>query len=135
MIDFYNKNNFNSISINGLTELFKNNNTIRKGAISIFGDSIGKPGDISYCLNYIKTRENVIEFGINYGKILIYYPFFIVSNEKMICIGDSTRIEWIDENTHLIYNKVDNIVKTEVIIGKHSFRTKNDEDALLFYTW
>lgn len=123
------------ISINELIKLFEENNIIKNGALSVFGDSIGKPGDIIYKLSYIKNNDINIEFGFKGVKILVYHPNFIVSNEKMICIKYSKKIEWIDKNIHLVYNQIENELKTEIIIGKHFFRTKNNENALLFYTW
>lgn len=103
-MNYYNLSEFNQVTCSDLINQFHKNGTIRHGSISIYGDSIGKPGDNFYLLEAIQRLDNdTIIFEFHQDKIIVYSPTNIVLNEKVIGIQSAKKIEWIRDNLHLIY--------------------------------
>lgn len=135
-MNYYNLSDFKQITIENLIQKFQSRKTISQGSISVFSDSIGKPGDNIYTLISIYKNENEsVVFEFKNDRIVVFNPIFIVSNEKVIGIKNANKIEWINENLHLIYENRNGILKTYVKIGIHNFRTKESQDAFMLYTW
>jgi uncharacterized membrane protein len=135
-MNYYNLSDFDPISIESLISRFQSRQTIICGSISIFGDSIGKPGENIYTLISIHKNENEsVIFEFKNDRIIVFRPIFIVSNEKLIGVKQAYRIEWINNDLHLIYNNRNGIVENTLRIGSHIFRTKESQDAFMFYTW
>lgn len=136
IMDYYNLSDFTSITIENLIRSFQLKKTIKQGSISVFSDSIGKPGDNIYSLTSIQKNENEsIVFEFNNDKIIVFDPIFIVSNEKMIGIRTARKIEWIIDDLHLIYDNREGVLKTSVMLGSHNFRVDENFDAFMLYSW
>jgi hypothetical protein len=135
-MNYYELNDFKSIETSQLILAFRNGKTITTGCISVFEDSIGKPGDRLVELKNITEENNRIIFEFaNDEKIIIESPSHIVINDKVIGIQNSDKVNWITKELCLKYIKVDEIVETKVLEGEHFFRIKQNSSALLIYTW
>ena len=135
-MNYYELNNFKSINVKDLIDNFINDITIKVGSISIFGDTIGKPGDRSSLLKSIRNEEDklIFEFG-NDEKITVYNPIYIVINSKIIGIQNCKKVKWIFNDLELEYSVKENLIETMTLKGNHSFRIKPYSEALLFFTW
>lgn len=135
-MNYYELNDFKSIETSELILAFRNGKTINTGCISVFEDSIGKPGDRLVELKKIIEENNriIFEFG-NEEKIIVESPSHIVINDKVIGIQNSEKVKWITKELCLKYIKVDEIIETKVLKGEHFFRIKQNSSALLIYTW
>jgi hypothetical protein len=104
--------------------------------ISVFEDSIGKPGDRIVELKNITVENNkiIFEFGNN-EKIIVKNPSHIVINDKVIGIQDSEKVKWITKDLSLKYSPKNGEINTEILYGEHFFRIKQKSSAVLFYTW
>lgn len=135
-MNYYELNDFKPIETSQLILAFRNGKTITTGCISVFEDSIGKPGDRLVELKNITEENNRIFFEFaNDEKIIIESPSHIVINDKVIGIQNSDKVNWITKELCLKYIKVDEIVETKVLEGEHFFRIKQNSSALLIYTW
>jgi hypothetical protein len=135
-MNYYELNDFTSIETNQLILAFKNGTTIRSGCISVFEDSIGKPGDRLVELKKISEDDDNIIFEFeNNERIIIKNPTHIVINEKVVGIQNCEKAKWLKNDLSLEYTKDNDLVKTEVIEGEHFFRINQNSSALLFYTW
>lgn len=135
-MNYYELKDFKSIEINELILAFRNGKTIINGCISVFEDSVGKPGDRLVELKKITEENNriIFEFG-NDEKIIVENPSHIVINDKVIRIQNSEKVKWIVKELCLEYIKFDEIIETKVLEGEHFFRIKQNSSALLIYTW
>src|SRR6218665_273483 len=135
-MDFYKLLDFETISIDKFIQMFHSNETIKFGAISVFGDSIGKPGDITYSLESVnKIGDHAIALEFRGLRLIIYNPQNIVINEKVIGGSKCSKIEWVDDNVHLVYELFNDKLQIQVIRGEHFFRTMENRDALIIYAW
>lgn len=92
---YYDLKNHNTITVVELLEKFSEKKTITEGCISIFEDSIGKPGDRFSQLTALTYSAEKLRF--SFGKketITISYPKGIVINEKVIGVQECKQIEW-----------------------------------------
>lgn len=134
-MDFYNLSEFTSINITELVNRFHSNETIKMGAISVFGDSVGRPGDTIYSIKSIIQKElDKIVFDLGELKLIVSKPIGITINEKVIGISKCSKIEWLDSDLCLEYFVEDNKVQTKKK-GNHIFKVKDNIDALMIYTW
>jgi len=84
-MNYYELNDFKSIETSQLILAFRNGKTITTGCISVFEDSIGKPGDRLVELKNITEENNRIFFEFaNDEKIIIESPSHIVINDNLI---------------------------------------------------
>lgn len=132
----YELSNFQAINSFDLITNFNNGKTIRECCISVFDDTIGKPGDRMVELKSIVHVENtlIFEFGVN-EKIIITEPEYIVINSKIIGIGSFKMIKWHFKELELLYTKENDQVVGKVISGEHYFRIKKGAVAFMLYTW
>jgi len=135
-MNYYELNDFISIQVDELIYSFNSGNTITGGCISVFEDSIGKPGDRLVELKKIFTEKDelVFEFGNN-EKVKVKNPSHIVVNDKVIGIQNCDTVKWITNDLKLEYQYIDYELKTDAVIGKHFFRTKQNSASFLLYTW
>ena len=135
-MNYYEINDFISIQVDELIFSFNNGDTITGGCVSVFEDSIGKPGDRLVELKKIfkEKDELVFEFGNN-EKILVKNPSHIVVNDKVIGIQNCDTVKWITNDLTLKYQYVDSELKTDAVIGEHFFRSKQNSASFLLYTW
>lgn len=135
-MNYYELKDFESVQINELLLAFKNGETIIRGCISVFEDSIVRPGDRFVELKNIVEENDIVifEFGNN-EKVIVKNPSHIGINEKVIGIHNCNRIDWITNDLSLIFLKEKDLIKFEVIEGEHFFRVRQNSSALLFYTW
>lgn len=135
-MDYYKLSNFNPIIIEDLIQRFQSRGTISQGGISVFGDTVGRPGDNIYTLNSIQKYESEsIAFEFKEMRIIVHKPFFVVSNEKVIGVKNASKVEWIKKDIHLIYDNKKNVLETFIKFGTHIFRTEENQDAFMFYAW
>lgn len=135
-MNYYELNDFISIQVRELILTFNNGDTITGGCISVFEDSIGKPGDRLVELKkiFVETDELIFEFGNN-EKVKVKNPSHIVVNDKVIGIQNCDTVKWITKDLTLKYQLIDSELKTNAIIGEHFFRSKKNSASFLFYTW
>jgi hypothetical protein len=125
---------FNSLTINELVEKFPSS-TINDGSIDVFGDTIGKPGDIVYSLKNIEVDGNTLKFEFGETEVVIFNPINIIVNEKVIGVSDCSKVIWSNGNSSFEYLKEGDSLNTRVLKGEHFFKTKQNREAFLFYTW
>lgn len=135
-MNYYELKNFHSISVAELIKEFKVGNLIKQGCISIFNDSIGKPGDRTVELTNVGMDSDklIFEFG-KYEKIILNEPNNIVINSKVIGVQNCREIRWHLKDLELKYFINEDEVKTFATKGEHIFSVKGDSAPLLFYTW
>jgi hypothetical protein len=135
-MDYYNLSEFSSIEVTELISKFHSSETIKMGVISVFGDSVGKPGDTIYTISSITQRGlNEIVFDLGELQIIVSEPIGVIVNEKVIGISKCSRIEWLDNDLTLEYTIKKNKLHTRSVEGNHIFRVKENRDALMIYTW
>lgn len=134
-MDYYNIAEFKAITIGELSEKFINNQTIKRGAISVFGDTIGKPGDLSYSLNRICLEKNKLIFLFGTTSIIIEKPIGIYINNKIISVHKASKITWKNKEIILEYVVDESKIKNQVLKGKHTFGIDIDKEAFMYYTW
>lgn len=137
-MNYYDLQEFTGLKISQLLESFKSEKTIRFGSISVFEDSIGKPGDRILELRKIEIKEDDLHLYFNENeKIIINKPNHVVINEKVIGIQKCKEINWINKDLNLVYSMDSNNskIQTKVITGEHNFRVNNNSAAFLFYSW
>lgn len=120
---------------NELIDKFNKKETIRTGAVSVFGDSIGKPGDLIYTLQNIILESNTLKFLFGNTNITIIDPIEIYVKKKTIEVKNCSKIRWVDEKLKLEYVLVDNELFTNLITGNHLFKVNKNKEAFTFYAW
>lgn len=135
-MNYYVLNEFEPIDTNDLIVAFEDGNTIKSGCISIYEDSIGKPGDrfIEIKNLLVKGDKLVFEFENN-EQVIIKKPVHIVINEKVIGVLSCEELDWISKALHLRYAKINNKIHPTALTGEHHFSTKENSQSFLFYTW
>jgi len=136
-MDYYNIDLFEPISTDKLQDYYNKGKTITEGNIFIYGDSLGKTGDIHWSLKKIVLNQEKLVFEFDESLIEINDPNHIVMNEKLIAIRSSSKIIWKDQwfNVILEYKWGIEDLTTRTILGNHGFRTKKKDNALVFSTW
>jgi hypothetical protein len=76
-----------------------------------------------------------LKFEFGETEVVIFDPINIIVNEKVIGISDCSRVIWSNTNSSFEYLKEDNDLITKVLRGEHFFKTKQNREAFLFYTW
>lgn len=135
-MNYYELKDFKSIESSDLISAFKNGKTITIGCISVFEDSIGKPGDRFVSLKGVFYENDYLVFEFdNDENVIIEKPSHIVVNDKVIGVNSCESIKWNTKELSLFYQKKAEDLITETIQGEHFFRTKENASAMLFYTW
>lgn len=136
-MSYYKLKEFTPIDDNTLVDLFESSKTIKRGAISIWGDTIGKPGDTIYHLKSIVKKDKEIVFNFGSSEIRIINPNNIYVNEKVIGFDKSEKIIWkeFDYNLVLEYSYLGRKLNTNSIKGEHNFKSNMNEYAFMLYTW
>jgi hypothetical protein len=124
-----------SITPKELIQKFNDGKTIKFGCISVWNDSIGRPGDNIYTLSEVKYLEvpGILLFSFKKNSISLRNFKKILINNRMICIEFAEEIKWEEPDVELLYNNVDNNIVCKLIRGKHTFSTSIFERAFMFY--
>lgn len=135
-MNYYNINEYTLLKIIALIDAFRQNKTIRSGSISIFDDTIGKPGDRIVELTNILQDGSRLHFVFHNGeKIILTMPSDPIINDKVIGIRDAVEVEWIAKEVHLLYKCQNNELNGIAQVGNHNFRINRSSPAFLYYTW
>ena len=124
------------MSVYNLISEIENGKIIKEGVLSIYSDTIGKPGDRILTLNKIELLENN-ELQFFFGKdeiVRILNPMNMEFNNKIIVIN-STRILWKSNNFEFEYRVMNSEIIPSLINGDHVFRTKKGTPAFEFSSW
>jgi len=140
MKNHYNLEKLNPIDKHKLIEHYKESKASISGAVFIWGDCFGKPGDTIYCLqNLTWINENELLFKFKWSNIHVYNPMGIYVNEMMIAINICDRIIWDDYffDVKLAYDfdQPNQELKTKIIKGEHNPRINIKEPCLKLVTW
>lgn len=110
---------------------------ITNGCISVFGDTVGKPGDIIYTLKCIDLVQEGLRFKFGCTtEIIVSEPLDIVINQKVLGIRNCSKITWsIRENSFSYTRNINNEIETKVLKGQHNFNLRPNTEAFLFSTW
>lgn len=135
-MNYYNLQEFEPVKIDELLKAFNDNKVLKSGCISVYEDSIGKPGDrFSELKNLSFLGDHLIlEFGGN-ERVTIKGTDHIVINSKAFGIQFCEEIVWECFDLKMIFEVKDNSVKTQLSSGQHNFKINPNAPAFLFYTW
>lgn len=136
-MNYYELKNFKPLIDRYLPVLFGDGKTIKRGAISVWGDTIGRPGDTIYKLKNIDKKENEIVFDFGSSEIVVINPKNTYVNEKVIGFDSCDKIIWKELEYDLIleYDYINEKLITNTVKGEHSFRVNLKEYAFMLYTW
>ena len=141
MKDYYDIMSFEPLKNNWeLTEQYKESKASLSGTLTVWGDTIGRPGDTLYSLNEIKiTKEGVIVFEFNNSCVQLVNPIDIYVNKMIIAVRKSDKIIWEDVhfNTKIEYNfdkSVQN-VEAKIIFGEHLPNLDSAEPCFMLSAW
>lgn len=126
----------NPMYIDELVESFMQNKILKSGCISVYEDSIGKPGDRFSELRKLSFLDDllILEFGGN-EKITIKGADHIVINSKAFGIQFCKEIVWECFDLKMVFEPKGNSLETFLESGQHNFKTNQNAPAFLFYTW
>jgi hypothetical protein len=134
-MNFYQLSAFEPVSIHTLLKLFVDGETIKSCAISVYGDTVGKPGDTVYSLHGISLIDDSLFFDLGKTSLTVSGSSGIIVNEKIIGIKKCSKVIWTQGRTSLIYQIQNDELLTSGGTGGHVFHADKDEDALLLYVW
>lgn len=135
-MNYYNLQEFAPIKTDELLNAFTDNKVLKEGCISVFEDSIGKPGDRFSELRNLSFVDDCLslEFGGN-EKITIKGADHIVINSKAFGIQFCKEIVWECFDLKMVFEPKGNSLETLLESGQHNFKTNQNAPAFLFYTW
>ena len=137
-MNFYDLKLFEPVELESLPDLFKLDKCIKKGGVSVFEDTIGKPGDAIFTLVNVEITHNPLKIILEFRgdeKIVIYNPQNLYVNQKIIAMDSFERLEWTGSNFYLEYSKSDNRILTKSLPNTHVFNINIEAIAFLFYSW
>lgn len=122
-----------------MIESYEHSKAAKIGSITIFGDTLGRPGDTSYFLKEISTLDNEVIFEFKNAIIRVLKPKYFYVNEMMIAIKECEKIIWDDtffkvKLEYLVLSE-ENKIKVNVIKGKHTSRIETNEPCFKLATW
>ena len=135
-MDYYNIDLFDEIDQDTLITNFEDGTLIESGNIDVYGDTVGRPGDIFYDLASIATTENSIIFNFGKSSVEVHNPKGIVVNKYVIGIKSAARVDWNwSDEEKLIYEDGDDGFETKAINQNHNFNINKKKPAFLLSTW
>lgn len=135
-MDYYNLDLFDEISALELVAKSENETLIQSGNIEVYGDTVGRPGDISYDLKYIEYNEHVIVFNFGGSSVVVEHPQGIVVNKLVIAIKSASKVSWNwSEDEIMTYSDNEEKLETSSTNKNHNFNTSKKLPAFLFSTW
>lgn len=133
-MDYYNINLFEEITQIELVEKLEKATLINCGSIAIFGDTVGKPGDIWYDLKSIEATTQMIIFHFGNSSIVVHDYKGIVVNDYVIGIKSASRVDWNwSKHEQLIYMNNNERLATKTNYKKHVFNTDKSQPAFLYH--
>jgi hypothetical protein len=135
-MNYYDLYLFKEISKTKLVEELENRALMTCGNIFIFGDTVGKPGDITYDLKSIQATTHSLFFDFGSSSIVLHDPIGIVVNEYVIGIKFASKVEWNWCNEHqLLYTNENERLEGNTNNDKHVFKIDKNKPAFLYSTW
>jgi hypothetical protein len=125
------------MNVKNLISEFRNNALSTIGALSIYGDELGKPGDNIYNLkdiNYDSESDELKFYFKNSMIVTLIKATNVEFNTKFIKIQNAEYIKLITNTKKLIYSKAGSTIKTECL-DNHVFKINPEMPALYFYSW
>ena len=119
-------------------ELFQKGLCVKRGGISVFEDSMGKPGDTIYSLNDVQISNDPLTIKLKFNgseEIIILDPENLFVNQKIMGIDSFEKLDWIGFNFHMEYHLLNNKLETKNLVGNHSFKINEQGVGFLFYSW
>lgn len=135
-MNYYNLEEFEPMKSDELLNAFTDNKVLKEGCVSVYEDSIGKPGDRFSELKRLSFLDDVLilEFGGN-EKITIKGADHIVINSKAFGIQFCEEIVWECFDLKMVFVRKGNSLETLLESGQHDFNINHKAPAFLFYTW
>ncbi len=121
-----------------LKEFFQQDLCVRRGGISVFEDSMGRPGDTIYSLNEVQISNDPLTIKLKFDgceEIIILNPENLYVNQKIIGIVSFEKLDWIGFNFHMEYHLLNNKIETKNLVGNHRFKINEQGVGFLFYSW
>lgn len=137
-MDYYDLKLSTPIRVEQFIELYEKGLCIQRGGISVFEDSIGKPGDTIYSLIDVQVSYELLTIKFNFSgdeEILIQSPQNVYVNKKIIGIESFEKLTWSGLNFHLEYDFVNKNLVTKSLRGVHNFKINKKGIGFLFYSW
>jgi hypothetical protein len=137
MGEYFNKiSGLKVITIECLIKKYIQGETINMGSLSLWGDSIGRPGDIIYTLISItKKNSNIIQFNFKDMIVDVFGPIDIAIDENSIVIYLADKLELFDSSVHLVYERKDHNFDVSAVSGFHSFKVDINRPAFVLNAW
>lgn len=125
------------MNIIDLIKDFEEDKIIKEGILSVFSDTVGKPGDrILELIKIELTNENVLSFFFGKNEIIqIFNPARINCDNCKIVIHEASRISWKSNNFEFLYNCQNSEIEPILLTGGHVFRIKKGTPAFEFISW
>ncbi len=139
MKNYYDIEKMNSISEKMFVNSFKKSKASITGIISVFGDTLGQPGDTLYSLSKLTVENQNVFFDFLNSKITVVKANMFFVNEMIIAIKECEKVVWHDDTFNIKieydYSKKNNIVNTNIIEGNHVPIIKLNEPCLIISSW